>query len=352
MSERVLTRRELNRTLLARQLLLERSRLPLARAIERLAALQAQYTPAPYVALWSRLDGFRREQLTRALERRQVIKATLLRSTLHLVTRGDFPAFASAVLAAERGRVERRGADLERLRKAIPPQSMSSKELRELARQVLSVEDEWTVAFSLRALPLVAVPPSGTWGHHGSSASQLWPEPLPPTEEATALVVRRALRAFGPMTRQDLVHFTNFRFRQLDPALEGMRRDGDLYDLPRAPRAAEDTPAPPRFLPPYDSAYLAYADKSRICPPEYEPLVYRKVNTTMRPCFLVDGFVAGAWKVERTRRRATLLLEPFERLPRAARAELEEEGVRLLRFHEPDADAHPVRWAVSGSRRA
>src|SRR5919201_5806084 len=99
-AERVLTLRELNRALLARQLLLARRRLPVPRAVERLCALQAQYSPSPYIALWSRLHGFSKEQLTRALERKQVVRATLMRITLHLVSARDYPYFAAVWMPA------------------------------------------------------------------------------------------------------------------------------------------------------------------------------------------------------------------------------------------------------------
>jgi hypothetical protein len=102
MPERVLTQRELNRALLARQLLLERARLPLTRALERVAGLQNQYAPSGYVGLWSRLDNFSRDDLTKALERRTAVQATLMRMTIHLVSARDYPLFRSATRDASR----------------------------------------------------------------------------------------------------------------------------------------------------------------------------------------------------------------------------------------------------------
>ena len=176
MAERVLTLRELNRALLARQLLLQRARLPVARAIERLGALQAQWSPAPYVALWTRLEGFRIPQLERALAQKRVVKATLMRSTLHLVSSADYPIFAAAIVDARRAKVERRFpvdldavADRLRLATTEPPRTWDG--WRELMISLAGRPPKpgeiwplWTVAFMHARL--VHLPPSGTYSFY------------------------------------------------------------------------------------------------------------------------------------------------------------------------------------------
>ncbi len=336
-----MTLRDLNRTLLARQLLLERVRGPVPRTIERLCALQAQFSPSPYIALWTRLEGFRREQLTRALETRAVIRATVVRGTVHLMSRRDYPFVAAAHLPKQQRRAEARGVDVERLRKALPPGPLGPE-----ANALVGSDDEWTVNFAFRALPLVAIPPAGTWRHHRKAELELWREPLPSVQEATALLVRRTLAAFGPMTRKDVEHFTYLPVRQLEPALEPMRRleldDGLYYDVPRGRYVDGSVPAPVRFLPTFDSIILAHEDRARIIPPAYLGTVIRKNNATTIAPFLVDGFVAGGWTLERGKTKAALSLQPFAPLPRGVRRELEEEAARFVRWLEPDAPAHAV----------
>jgi hypothetical protein len=152
-------------------------------------------------------------------------------------------------------------------------------------------------------------------------------------------VVRRYLAAYGPATRDDIVQFTSFRLGQIDPALEGLRTFADehgrtLYDLPRAKLAAAGSPAPVRFLPAFDSVILAHRDRSRIVPPEYLEAVFNTKNATTKQTFTVDGFVAGAWRIERKQGSRRLSLEPFAPLPGRVRREAETEGERLLAFYE------------------
>jgi hypothetical protein len=336
-----LTLRDLNRTLLARQLLLERTRGPVPRTIERLCALQAQFSPSPYIALWTRLEGFRKEQLTRELERGTVIRATAVRGTVHLVSRRDYPFIAAAHLPKQKRRAEGRGVDVDLLRAALPPGPLGPE-----ANELVGSDDAWTVNFAFRALPLVSIPPSGTWRYHRAGRVELWREPLPTVEDATALLVRRTLAAFGPMTRKDVEHFTYVPFRQLEPALERMRRieldDGVFYDVPRGRYVDGSAPAPVRFLPTFDSIILAHHDRDRIIPPDYFDTVIRQKNATTIAPFLADGFVGGGWRLERATSKATLSVKPFAPLPRAVRRELVEEGERFIRWLEEDAPAHAV----------
>jgi hypothetical protein len=351
MDERVLTRRELNRALLARQLLLRRARLPLPHAVERLGALQAQWPPSPHVALWSRVEGFRREQLMRALERRTLVKATLMRATLHLVSARDYLAYAALFLRTRHLAVERR---LHRLGVEVDADALVARVVAETAggprsrpelNEVLRLgkfdsadRRPWLVWHLLAARArLVHSPESSAWrlntagARFAPAAEWLGAEPSADGE----LLVRRYLRAFGPATRSDVLQWAGLPARAVDDALGGLRlrrfhdeRGRELVDLPRALLPPADTPAPVRFLPMWDSALLAHADRTRILAEEYRATVIRR-NGDIRPAFLVDGFVAGTWRFA----RGSMELEPFDPLPRRVRREVEDEAARLTAFH-------------------
>jgi hypothetical protein len=342
------TTRELNRALLARQLLLERVRLPVPRAVERLCALQAAYPPSPYVALWSRIEAFRANALTRALENRKVFWGTLLRGTLHIVSARDYPDFAAAWFPHARRAAERRGGDVAAARAALPKEPRPTNELRQLIGEALGTEERMQIGLTLRALPIVRIPSAGRWAQSRDLPAELWRGKLPSQAAGTEKLVRSALAAFGPMTRKDLAHFTYLPIGEHDAALERTRRierdDGPaLFDLPRAPRPRADTKAPVRFLHAFDSAILAHEDRTRIVPAEYHQRIFRDANITTLATFLVDGFAAGSWRLEETKRTATLVLEPFERIPAKARRELDAEAGRLVRFLAPDAAGYSVR---------
>jgi hypothetical protein len=321
------TLRELNRTLLLRQMLLQRKRISVHDAVARLVALQAQYAPSPYVALWARVQGFRKEQLTEAFRDGSIIKAGTMRTTLHVSTRDDYPAVAAAYIETQRARAERLGVGA--LRAAVPDGPVENAELLELGHRVLGTEDRWDVSFAYRALPFVRAAPVGPWPHTKPPPSVLWREPLPEAGEAATRVVRSYLAGYGPATRQDIQQFTGFRLGQIDAALTDVPECDGLYDLPRAPRAAADAPAPVRFLPAFDSIILAHRDRSRIVPPEYIDVVFNKKNGTTKNTFTVDGFVAGAWRVERD----SMTVEPFAPLPARVRREVDAEAARLLAWY-------------------
>ena len=341
MPERVLSLRQLNRTLLLRQLLLRRERLSPVRAIERLAGLQAQYAPAPYIALWARLDGFERASLERALRRDAVLKATLMRATLHLVSRRDYPYFRAAVGEAARV-IRTRGVD--------PPSPAAVQRAVALAREEPRTRRELyaLLGFTERVDPAVDSGPLRRlhWllssAHlEQTAATAMW-EPervtrfraldveLPAADEARAFVIRRYLGAFGPASRADLAYWSKAPLRELGPVLEGMRlrtfRDETgavLFDLPRAPLASGDEPAPARLLAPFDEVVLAHKDRTRIIGDEHRPQVIW--GSDVASTFTVDGFVAGTWKRDGDR----VVLEPFAPLPPAARREVEDEARRL-----------------------
>ena len=326
-----MTLRELNRTLLLRQLLLERARVTPLKAVTKLVALQAQYAPSPYVALWSRTDGFRKEQLT---SDRRIVKVGCFRGTLHVVARREFPFIVSSYIESQRGRTEGLGVDIEALRAAIPDEPITTRELEELAARVLGTDDRWTISFAYRALPFVRTAALGPWPHTKPSPVVLWRDPLPDAQKSSTRVVRQYLAAYGPATREDVVQFTGFKLRQVDPALERLRTFEDeegrtLYDMKRAPLADARVKAPVRFLPAFDSIILAHRDRARIVPPEYVETVFNKKNATTKNTFTVDGFVAGAWRIE----KGKLTVEPFAPLPARARREVDVEGARLLAWY-------------------
>jgi hypothetical protein len=345
-AERVLTIRELNRATLARQLLLRRSRLSVPRAIERLAGLQAQWPPSPYVALWSRLEGFERERLMRALLRRQVVKAPAMRITLHLLSADDYVLFAGALKAPWTAQLSRR---MERMGIDVDIPALAEEALALMAdgprsrSEVLEVfgsgghEQPWFIWTLVQAeLGLVRAPESALWRETTGPVSyvpaQSWLG-RSPDAGATALVhlVRRYLAAFGPASRADLGQWSGLPVSTLAPAvdsLEPLRRYRDevgreLLDLPRRPLPGAETPAPVRFLPRWDSTLLAYDNRERILPEAYRKTVIR--NGDVLSTFLVDGFVAGAWRAQKGR----VALDPFAPIPRRVHRELNDE-VRAL----------------------
>jgi hypothetical protein len=336
-AERVLTQRELNRAVLARQLLLERVQLPVPRALERICGIQNQYAPNGYIRLWSCLEDFEREQLTRALERRTVIQATLMRATIHLVSKRDYWPFMAAIRDAQRTwwlrvqRPRRTAAEMEkiarRLRKRLREGPLHQKEIAEVTGRAWG---PW--------LDLVRVPPSGTWEQRRASvfaAAEDWIGPEDPGD-ALEHLVKRYLGAFGPATAKDITSFTGVPPALLKPVLERLKlrtfRDEtghELLDVPRAPLPHPETPAPVRFLPAWDALLLVHARRAGIVDEEYRKIIFSTKVPPSFPTVLVDGRVVGAWKHENGR----IQIERFERIPRAAQSELREEADRLAAFH-------------------
>ena len=334
---RTLTQRELNRALLARQLLLERARTPLPKALERIGGIQAQYAPSMYVGLWSRLDGFTRDALTRALERRSVIQATLMRHTIHLVSRADYWPLALAV------RESRRAHWRTAVRDAPTPQAMAgaARRLRSAMNGTISRKEIEALLGRTRAsgvglwIDLVRVPPSGTWERRRAdlyAAAEDWVGPPPDPGGAAAHLVRRYLGGFGPATEKDVVSFTGLALPEVRATLDRLelrRFDGGLVDLPRAPLPDPDTPAPPRFLPTWDATLLVHARRTGILPEEHRPKVFGIKTPHSFPTFLVDGEVAGTWRFDGGR----IELSPFGTLDAVDRRALNEEADRLAELH-------------------
>jgi hypothetical protein len=334
---RTLTVPELNRATLARQLLLERRRLPVVRALERLAGLQAQWAPAPYVGLWTRLERFRRESLERALLREQAVRAVLMRGTVHLVSRGDYGLFGSAVALPSWVRPE--SAELAaRVHDSLLEfgrEPRTRAEVLAWLRDTHGIEHDGGAGlwYALRTVGrLTHAPGSGAWKQPAETRYVLIDheqvDPLPARER----LVHRYLGAFGPATRADIAEWSGLRVRDFEPALSALEplrrfrdeRGRELLDLPRAPLPPGDTRAPVRFLPRYDNLVLSHADRTRVIADEHRRTVIHG-GGMVEATFLVDGFVAGLWRVERGRIRT----EPFAPLPRARRREVEDEAARL-----------------------
>jgi len=339
-TDRVLTQRELNRALLARQLLLERVRLPLPRAVERMGGIQNQYAPSAYIAMWARVDGFEREQVTRALERRTLIQGTLLRGTIHVVSRSDYWQWAEAIREPQREWLRRAwpklaaldlGAINRTLREALRDGPRHRNELIELVGKD---------AFQAADLDLVRVPPSGTWANrraHLYAAAEDWVGPNDArAEDGQELLVRRYLAAFGPAGAADIARWAGIGIERVERALERieLRRFRDeqgreLVDLPRARLPDPDTPAPPRFIGHFEGLLWVHARRTGVLPEEFRKIIFDTKLPASMAVFLLDGIVAGGWRYE----RGQIELRPFRRLIRAERAELEEEQERLRAFH-------------------
>ena len=365
---RVLSDRELNRALLARQLLTKRVALSPAAAIQRLAGLQAQWSPAPYIGLWSRLSKFAIADLERALAERSVVKATLMRGTLHLVSAEDYPALSVAATrtlggrwapAARRipdaGKIHAgalRFAKTPRTREALADFLITQGISRELSRPMLW----WLIAANGW---LVHVPPSGTWSYRRSGdliAADEWIRGArePSLDSAIRLTIERHLAAFGPATVEDISSWSSIRTPAIRTALEELgskvrlfrdARGRALYDLKGAPLPDAETTVPVRFLPKWDSTLLAYspAERVRILSETHRKAVIAK-NGDVAQTFLVDGMVAGTWAASATPKQLTLSLTPFGRLGKADRAALTEEGEALARFLRPETAGHRVAF--------
>jgi hypothetical protein len=367
----LLSLRELNRAMLARQLLLERQPLGVVAAIERLAALQAQSAPSPYVALWSRLARFERRALWSAIERHEVIRARLMRGTLHLVSARDFYAYAVATQDLQRGAWNRlqigRGVDPKKVaslavafaREPRPKEAVLAH-VQERTGGALGGPFSWLVwRFISAHADLVTAPPGGHWEYGGTDAPYVaarhWiaKGERPTEEDALDLLVRRCVGAFGPLTLADVAKFAGQVPARVRPALERLApklaryRDEagrELYDLARAPRPDADTPAPVRFLPRYDEVLIAYQHRDRVIAQRYRPAVYSK-NAIVEAVVLVDGFAAGTWAFARAKTEAVLRVTPFARFAPSDRTAIVAEGERLGRFLAPEAATIAVRFS-------
>ena len=313
-----LTARQLNRATLARQLLLRREAVAVVEAVRRVVALQAQEPASPYVALWNRVDGFDPAELDVAFASQAIVKAQLMRITLHAVTAGDYPPFHEAMQHTLRAarlhdrRFENEGVSIPDA-DALVPDLLEFTSSPRVNREV----EAWLEArfgtpkprvwWALRQCgPFVHAATGGPWSF-GSKPSYVGAiDQARPRDAAasTRSLVVRYLEAFGPATMQDIAQFGTILRPPVQAALASLgdalvRYDGPdgelLYDIPGGLLPPEDVPAPPRLLPMWDSTLLAYADRSRITPPAFRSLVMRR-NGDVLPTILVDGYVAGVWR--------------------------------------------------------
>lgn len=362
----VLTVRELNRATLARQLLLERATLSASDAIERLVGMQAQVPIDPYVGLWTRLDGFDPAELAGLLTRRKAVRASLMRATIHLVTARDMRRLRPLMEPVIRrmfwtgspfGRAIE-GVDTEALvalvRTLIEERPRTRAELRPLLAERWPDHDSDALSAIGYLLPVVQVPPRGVWGQSGQATwttAESWlGRPLDSAPSIDDVVVRY-LAGYGPAAVMDVQAWCGLTklkevVDRLRPALRVFRDEGgrELFDVPRAPLPDADAPAPVRFLPEYDNALLGYKDRTRMIGTEARRRLESDILGNFST-FLVDGFVAGRWKLSRDRNTARVTIEPVVRLSAAARASLIDEGGRLAVFLAPDADTHDARIA-------
>ncbi|MDX5459247.1 winged helix DNA-binding domain-containing protein [Micromonospora tulbaghiae] len=368
----------LNRALLARQGLIERHRRPLAEVVESVGALQAQHWPAVAQGLWTRVDGLTTGDLYAALGRGELLLGTSLRRTLHLTSAREHAAYAAAADGA--GVNEWRRAKAEPTARAG---ELRAELLRHTSRQARTgdqiaefVEDwikrhpdtfdaaeadaqrqyRWRAFYTWSAL--VRAPEDGEWSGRAPAAFRTAPCPpgsdrAPSPDDALADVVRRHLRAFGPAAAEDVAAWTGWRVPPVRAALERLSSELErftdgagrtLYDVPDGPRPEAGTEVPARLLPAFDSTLLAYTPKhrGRILPDDVKDRVYARANLQIKPTVLVDGVVAGLWKINATKRTATMTVTAFRRLDKKTRGAVEAEAGELLRFDQPDVPQHRV----------
>ena len=382
-SAQVLSRRAVNRALLARQLLLERQALPagepdrtaqVIQTIEHLIGLQAQAPFPPYYGLYSRLDGFRPEDLATLITDRSVVRIALMRGTIHLVSARDcLPLrrlLQPVIERGMRGAFGKQLAGVDPAELAAAGRRLVEAEPMTFAQLGQALAAQWpdhppaALAQGVRTyVPLVQVPPRAVWGRSGQSmhtSAEHWlGRRHPPGEPAyspsaaspaeLAQLVTRYLGAFGPATVRDVQAWsglTGFRdtVEKLRPGLRTFQdeRGRELFDVPDGPLPDADTPAPPRFLPEYDNLLIGHADRTRVIDYAYRYVIFTGT-------LLVDGFVQATWTIKRGRNAATLTIEPLRRLSKADRVAVAEEGERLLAFAASEASGRVVRITAVAS---
>jgi hypothetical protein len=351
MVERVLSTRELNRAVLARQLLLERAALTPEQAVEQVAGLQTQYAPSGYIGLWSRLAGFRRQGLTDALLAGRVVQAWAMRCTIHMLASTDYWPFTEAVRQARREwwrRAHKSDADMAAVAAAVRGYLADGPlKQAEIQKRLAAAGYPRLVWPGVQLwVDLVRVPPAGTWGTPRAHVYGLAehtvavPEPAPTEEAGAELLVARYLRGFGPASPADIASFcgwtitaTRAVLARMEPRIQLCRyrteTGGELVDVPDAPLPAADTPAPVRFLGQWDANLLVHARRAQILPEEHRPRVFARNIPQSVPTFLVDGQVAGTWRYSDGEVRC----EPFQPLAPEATREVEAEAARLAEFH-------------------
>lgn len=353
MTLETLSERRLNRAVLARQHLLARAEKPMNEVIEDIAGLQTQYAPSGYIALWSRVAGFQRADLTRAMEQREVLHGTLMRVTIHSVTARDY---WPTVYGIRRSRQEWVMRVTAQQRGDLDPERVA-EDLREVmadgpmrARDVTSAMVErgyppQAVGWASLWVDLVRIPPSGTWERRANDLYELAERWLPPdashpatTEEihGVRLLIRRYLGGLGPARVADFANWAGIPPKLAKAGVAGMelRRFKDeqgreLIDLPDAPLPPEDTPAPVRFLPVWDPTLLVHCRRTQILPERFRSRVFHVRTPQSVNTFLVDGQVAGTWRYD----LGAVVTDSFTDLPAQSRREIAAEAERLTDFY-------------------
>jgi len=355
-----LSRRTLNRTLLARQLLLERVRRPALDVIEHLVGMQAQEPIDPYVGLWTRIEGFDPSELSGAIESRQAVRMGHLRGTLHLVTARDalaqYPILADVMARSWKSSPfikQLVGVDIDavlaRARELLEQRPMTPSELGAALLPDWPDRDPAALAQAARcALPLVQVPPRGLWGRTSrptNTTAEAWLGAPMATEPSIDDLVLRYLAVFGPATVADIrvwSWLTGLRevVDRLRPRLRAYRDEAgrELFDVEDGPIADADTPAPIRFLPQYDNVFLSHDDRSRILVGgvKIEDLVWKGG-------VLIDGYLGAAWRIRREKKAATMTITPYVSVTGDQRVEIEAEGERLFTFLAADAEPRSIQ---------
>jgi len=372
----VLSRRALNRTLLERQLLLRRRAMPAESVIEQLVGMQAQVPANPYIALWSRIDGFRPEELSGLIETRRAVRATaMMRTTIHLMTTADWLTLRPVLQpVAERGFStgspfgrQLAGLDIEAVvvagRELLAQGPRTIGELGRLLHDRWPERDATALGYAIRLIvPLVQIPPRGLWGRSGQpvlATAESWLGRSVGTDAEPDGMVLRYLAAFGPAAVADIQTWS--WLTRLAPVVERMRpglrtfrdeKGRELFDLPDAPRPDPDTPAPPRFLPTYDNITLSHKDRTRIFGDlgNWTAIGASDINRVFAGgSLLVDGFVLGGWHLDREGDTTTLVITPLRPLPRADEPAVLEEGGRLLDLLAAGSSTHDIRFEATSS---
>ena len=360
----VLTPRELNRATLERQFLLRRTDAPVVDVLTRVVGMQAQAPNPPYFGLWARLAGFHPDDLIKLVTGREVVRLSLMRSTIHLVTADD-ALYLRSVLQKQHERwfLAGYGKRFEGL--DVPAVVASALEILEAEPVTFAVlgkrlaqahpgADEQTLASVARMYaPLVQVPPRGLWGSSGQAAhttARVWLGRDLPAKVTADEMVLRYLAGFGPASVADAQVWSGLTrlkevFERLRPQLRTFRDEKgvELFDLPHSPRPGGEVDAPVRLVAEFENMLLSYADRSRIISEEHRKRIFTP-NGLIPGTFLLDGVVAGTWKLTRKKKTALLEVNPFGKVSKRDKAALEAEGTQLLAFAAPDADTADIRF--------
>jgi hypothetical protein len=363
----ILTKHALNRALLERQMLIRRKKMPVLNAIEHLVGMQAQAPNPPYFGLWARIEDFDQAQLAQLIRSRQAVRIALMRSTIHLVSSRDCltlrPILQSVLERGFQGNHGKRLSNIDMAaltaagRTLVEERPLTFNELSNL----LTADERWqdhdpaALAAAIRTyIPLVQVPPRGLWGESGQAthtSAEAWLGKPLSEEHGLETMLERYLAAFGPASVKDMQVWSGLTrlsgiISGMHPRLRTFRdeKGTELFDLPDSPLPDAETAIPARFMAEFDNALLSHSDRTRIISEEDRARVFT-INGIIRSTFLIDGFVAGTWRIARERKSSTLVIEPFRALSKKDMTELTEEGDKLLRFAETDCASHDIHFA-------